>query len=48
MRWYQLAAEQGHADAQNNLGFSYANGEGVLKDEDEAVRRCTGPRRCAK
>lgn len=23
------AAEQGHADAQNNLGLMYANGEGV-------------------
>ena len=31
-------AEQGDADAQFNLGVMYANGEGVLKDEAEAVR----------
>ena len=31
-------AEQGDADAQYNLGVRYANGEGVLKDEAEAVR----------
>ena len=38
MRWYRLAAEQGDASAQYNLGGMYANGEGVLKDEAEAVR----------
>ena len=38
MRWYRLAAEQGHAGAQSNLGVMYANGEGVLKDDAEAVR----------
>ena len=32
------AAEQGHADAQNNLGGMYANGEGVTQDDAEAVR----------
>ena len=32
------AAEQGDATAQFNLGFMYANGEGVLKDNAEAVR----------
>ena len=31
-------AEQGDAEAQFHLGFLYANGEGVLKDADEAVR----------
>ena len=31
------AADQGDATAQNNLGVRYANGEGVLKDEAEAV-----------
>ena len=31
-KWYRLAAEQGTATAQNNLGLMYANGEGVLKD----------------
>ena len=32
-----MAAEQGHADAQNNLGGSCATGEGVPQDDDEAV-----------
>ena len=32
------AAEQGVARAQFNLGFMYATGRGVLKDEAEAVR----------
>ena len=32
MRWYRLAAEQGLADAQNNLGLMYANGEGLPDD----------------
>ena len=32
------AAEQGDAPAQFNLGNMYANGEGVLKDDTEAVR----------
>ena len=31
MRWYRLAADQGLADAQHNLGLMYANGEGVRK-----------------
>ncbi len=30
------AAEQGHAEAQNNLGFRYANGEGVPQDYAQA------------
>ena len=34
----RLRAEQGDASAQYNLGVRYANGEGVLKDEAEAVR----------
>ena len=38
MRWYLKAAEQGHRPAQNNLGFMYANGEGVPQDNTEAVR----------
>ena len=33
-----MAAEQGEALAQFNLGLMYANGRGVLKDEAEAVR----------
>ena len=31
-------ASQGHADAQFNLGCCYATGEGVAKDQAEAVR----------
>jgi len=31
-------AEQGDPLAQNNLGFMYANGEGVPEDDVEAVR----------
>jgi len=32
------AAEQGHAEAQNMLGLVYALGEGVPKDDTEAVK----------
>jgi len=28
-KWYRLAAEQGYAPAQANLGVMYRNGEGV-------------------
>ena len=38
MRWYRLAAEQGNASAQSNLGVMYDKGQGVLKDDAEAVR----------
>ena len=31
-RWYRLAAEQGHALAQNNLGVVYGKGQGVKQD----------------
>jgi TPR repeat protein len=31
-KWYKLAAEQGDALAQYNLGLSYARGEGVTPD----------------
>ena len=33
-----MAAEQGHAQAQFNLGAMYATGEGVLQDDAEAVK----------
>ena len=36
VQWYRLAAEQGLADAQYNLGVMYANGEGVPQDNVEA------------
>ena len=32
VRWYWLAAEQGDADAQNNLGALSALGKGVRRD----------------
>ena len=32
------AADQGDAEAQYNLGLMYVNGEGVPKDDAEAVR----------
>ena len=32
VKWYRLAAEQGHSSAQTNLGVMYYNGEGVIKD----------------
>jgi hypothetical protein len=35
--WYQKAAEQGYAQAQNNLGVLYATGEGVERDPKQAV-----------
>jgi TPR repeat protein len=38
VRWYRLAAEQGNARAQSSLGAMYATGEGVPRDDVEAVR----------
>ena len=38
VKWYRMAAEQGHASAQNYLGWMYARGEGVPKDCVEAVK----------
>ena len=32
VKWYRLAAEQGLASAQNNLGAMYEFGNGVLQD----------------
>ena len=32
VRWYRLAAEQGHARAAYNLGLMYETGEGVPQD----------------
>jgi len=32
VKWLRKAAEQGYAPAQYNLGFSYSEGKGVLKD----------------
>ena len=38
VRGFLVHAEQGDATAQFNLGLMYDKGEGVLKDEAEAVR----------
>ena len=38
MRWYKLAAAQGRAEAQFNLGLMFSNGQGVAQDYVEAVR----------
>ena len=38
VKWYTLAAEQGYASAQYNLGLKYANGEGVPQDDKTAVK----------
>mmetsp|Transcript_14573 Transcript_14573/g.50248 ORF Transcript_14573/g.50248 Transcript_14573/m.50248 type:complete len:82 (+) Transcript_14573:169-414(+) len=38
VKWFRLAAAQGHAIALFNLGTCYANGHGVPQDDDEAVR----------
>jgi TPR repeat protein len=32
VKWYNLAADQGYADAQNNLGVMYFEGHGVSQD----------------
>ena len=37
-KWYRLSAEQGHAQAQYNLGNKYDNGQGVPQDYKEAVK----------
>jgi TPR repeat protein len=37
LRWYRLAAEKGHADAQFALAQAYATGRGVMQDQEEAV-----------
>jgi TPR repeat protein len=34
--WYNLAAAQGDADAQYNLGVMYAKGRGVPQDDVQA------------
>jgi TPR repeat protein len=38
VKWYKLAAEQGDADAQYNLGVMYAEGKGVPQDYKTAVK----------
>ena len=36
VRWYRLAAAQGHASAQSNLGTMYGEGQGVVQDYTRA------------
>jgi TPR repeat protein len=36
-KWFYLAADQGRADAQSNLGSMYAEGEGVPQDFAQAL-----------
>ena len=36
--WFRKAAEQGHAEAENQLGECYRDGHGVEPDLSEAVR----------
>jgi hypothetical protein len=38
VKWLTLAAEQGNARAQNNLGGMYDNGRGVTQDDKTAVK----------
>ena len=37
-KWYRKAAEQGSAEAQNNLGLMFVLGRGVPQDDVEAVK----------
>jgi TPR repeat protein len=37
-KWNRLAAEQGHAGAQNNLGVCYYEGHGITQDYLEAAK----------
>jgi TPR repeat protein len=38
LKWYRLAAYQGNAAAQANLGYAYAKGWGVSLDYGEAMK----------
>ena len=38
VKWYRLAAAQGNASAQFNLGLMYKDGRGVTQDDKEAVK----------
>ena len=37
-KWYKLAAAQGNARAQSNLGVMYESGKGVVQDYAEAAK----------
>ena len=36
--YFNYAAEQGYAPAQNSLAFMYTNGEGVEQNYEEAIK----------
>jgi TPR repeat protein len=38
LKWYRLAADQGNAQAQANLGIMYEKGQGVPRNAAEAMR----------
>ena len=38
IKWYKLAAGQGHVEAQYNLGCMYHYGKGVDEDYAEAIK----------
>lgn len=38
VKWFQKAADRGHAEAQYELGFCYSCGDGVKKNNEEAVK----------
>ena len=38
VKWWRKAAEQGHAEAQYQLGYAYQHGIGVERDDDEAEK----------
>ncbi|KAJ1450542.1 hypothetical protein M885DRAFT_621604 [Pelagophyceae sp. CCMP2097] len=48
VRWWRLAAAQGYADALYRLGACYANGQGVPRDNHEALRLYSKPPRSHK
>lgn len=37
VKWYRLAAEQGYARAQHNLGLMYYRGKGVIQNNGFAM-----------
>ncbi|MBO0734603.1 MAG: sel1 repeat family protein, partial [Methylocapsa sp.] len=37
MAWRREAADQGYADAENNIGWLYDHGEGVAQDYTQAI-----------
>ena len=50
-RWYRISAGKGHAEGQYNLGWMYAEGRGVEKNEEQAAkwfREASGIAECEK